>query len=319
MIKESAQKIKLTECLEMLGLSKTRYYDWKSREKGCALEDYTSCPKTKPTQMTVKEVSKIKEMVTSKKYSHFTIRALSFYAKKIGAVFASAATWSKLVKLNKWRRPRKRLYPEKPRVGVRAVEPNGIWHIDVTILKLLDGTKVYIQAVIDNYSRYVLTWKVSSVISSFNTKDLLNTALIKATTLNTTLIPEVYMDSGIENINDLVDDLVNTGRITRTIAQIDIEHSNSMVEALFRSAKNNYLYMQLLPTLEVLEKHVDFYFKEHNEVLPYNAFQGATPLEMYMGKWSTEQTDQLSEKQAEARRKRIEYHQNLKCHICDPT
>ena len=102
MIKESAQKIKLTECLEMLGLSKTRYYDWKSREKGCALEDYLSCPKTKPTQMTVKEVSKIKEMVTSKKYSHFTIHSLSFYAKKIGAVFASATTWGKLVKLNKY-------------------------------------------------------------------------------------------------------------------------------------------------------------------------------------------------------------------------
>ena len=183
-IKESTQKIKLTECLNMLGLSKTRYYDWINRAKGCALEDYSSCPKTKPTQMTVKEVSKIKEMVTSKKYSHFTIRALSFYAKKIGAVFASAATWCKLVKLNKWRRPRKRLYPKKPRVGVRADEPNGIWHIDVTVLKLLDGTKAYTQAVIDNYSRYVLAWKVSSVISSFNTKDLLNAALKQATTLS---------------------------------------------------------------------------------------------------------------------------------------
>ena len=45
-IKESTQKIKLTECLELLGLSKSRYYYWLIKEKGCALDDYSSCPST---------------------------------------------------------------------------------------------------------------------------------------------------------------------------------------------------------------------------------------------------------------------------------
>jgi transposase-like protein len=38
---------------------------------------------------------------------------------------------------------------------VRAARPNEAWHIDVTILKLLDGTKAYLHAAIDNYSRKV--------------------------------------------------------------------------------------------------------------------------------------------------------------------
>jgi transposase-like protein len=39
-----------------------------------------------------------------------------------------------------------------PKQGIRATKPNEYWHIDVTIIKLLDGTKVYLHAVIDNVS-----------------------------------------------------------------------------------------------------------------------------------------------------------------------
>ena len=81
--------------------------------------------------------------------------------------------------------------------------------------------------------------------------------------------------------------------------------TNSMIEALFRSAKHNYLYMQSLTTIEVLEKHVDFYFKEHNDEIPHNAFMGSTPKEMYLGKWKAEQTDKLKKQQTDAREKRI--------------
>jgi putative transposase len=41
-------------------------------------------------------------------------------------------------------------------VGIRADAPNELWHIDVTIIKLIDGTKAYLHAVIDNFSRRIL-------------------------------------------------------------------------------------------------------------------------------------------------------------------
>ena len=49
-----------------------------------------------------------------------------------------------------WRRTRQWVHPPKPTVGVRASRPNQIWHIDTTAIKLIDGTKVYLQAVVDN-------------------------------------------------------------------------------------------------------------------------------------------------------------------------
>jgi putative transposase len=68
------------------------------------------------------------------------------YAQRIGSVVASPSTWSRLVRECGWRRPRRRVYPAKPKVGIRANAPNELWHIDVTIIKLLDGTRAYLHA-----------------------------------------------------------------------------------------------------------------------------------------------------------------------------
>jgi len=40
------------------------------------------------------------------------------------------------------------VYPAKPKVGIRTNAPNELWHIDVTIIRLLDGTKAefYVRA-----------------------------------------------------------------------------------------------------------------------------------------------------------------------------
>jgi len=49
------------------------------------------------------------------------------------------------------------VYPEKPKIGIRATHPNEYWHIDVTVIRLLDDTKCYLHAVIDNFSRRILS------------------------------------------------------------------------------------------------------------------------------------------------------------------
>src|SRR4051812_47665000 len=55
-------------------------------------------------------------------------------------------------------RPRQRVHPVKPKVGIRAARANEIWHIDTTVIRLLDGSRVYLRAVIDNFSRRILAW-----------------------------------------------------------------------------------------------------------------------------------------------------------------
>jgi hypothetical protein len=90
---------------------------------------------------------------------------LALYAQRIGNVLAHPGTWAKLIRERGWGRPRLRVHPLKPKVGCRAIAPNEAWHIDVTIIKQLDGTKAYVHAVIDNYSRKILAWTVAEKLN----------------------------------------------------------------------------------------------------------------------------------------------------------
>ena len=81
----------------------------------------------------------MKEMVESDDHRHLSLRGLALYAQRIGRVVASP--WSRLVPECGWRRPRCRVYPAKPKVGIRADASNELWHIDVTIIRLLGSTE----------------------------------------------------------------------------------------------------------------------------------------------------------------------------------
>src|SRR5205807_1231486 len=67
-----------------------------------------------------------------------------------------------------WRRPRLRVHPVKPKIGLRTTRPNEMWHIDTTVIRLLDGTRAYMHAVIDNFSRRILAWRVAETFAPVN-------------------------------------------------------------------------------------------------------------------------------------------------------
>jgi transposase InsO family protein len=89
------------------------------------------------------------------------------------SVFASPSTWYRLVRRYRWRRPRRRVHPAKPKIGIHASTPNEIWHIDTTVIRLLDGTRAYLHAVLDNVSRRILAWRASDRLDPANTVSVL--------------------------------------------------------------------------------------------------------------------------------------------------
>ena len=114
----------LVGILRILHVSPARYHRWTRPQPECGLDDRLSCPLTSPAQLTPEEVSTIKAMITSSLYRHMPLHTLARYAQRIGKVFASLSTCSKLVRERGWRRPRTRVYPAKPKIGVRATRPN---------------------------------------------------------------------------------------------------------------------------------------------------------------------------------------------------
>ena len=206
------------------------------------------------------------------------------------------------------------MHPAKPKIGIRASKTNEIWHIDTTLIRLVDGTKAYVHAVIDNFSRRILSWRVGGSFDPGNTLAVLLNASRSSTDDDP---PTVLADGGVENFNGGVDELIRSGLLRRVLAMTELRFSNSMIEAWWRALKHQWLFLNTLDSAEKVEKLVAFYVKEHNERLPHSAFRGQTPDEMYF-EGGEGVPDALESRKKDARRKRLAMNRALSCAVCEP-
>ena len=298
--------------LRVLRLEPDRYHAWRHASAACALDDRTSCPRTSPGQLTVAEVATVKTMVLAPEHRHMPLRTLALCSQRVGKDFASVTTWAKLVREHGWRRPRHRLHPPKPTVGVRAAQPNETWHVDTTVIRLLDGTRAYIHATIDNFSRKILAWTVAARLEPTSTCQAL---LAASKHLVSAGRPLLYADAGIENVNGVVDATLFSACLERVLAQVDVTFSNSMIEAFWRSLKHQWLYLNSLDSVERLRTLVAFHVEQYNTQMPHAAFSGQTPDEMYFGMAANLPTELAAARQL-ARAARLAANRGLSCERC---
>ena len=311
-IEQARACIPLRALLRFLSVSQSRFHAWR-RQDACALDDQSSCPRTAPHRLTPSEVQVIEEMVTAPEYRHVPTGTLAVRAQRLGRVWASPSTWYHLVRKFGWRRPRLRVHPAKPKVGLRTTRADEMWHIDTTVIRLLDGTRAYLHAVIDNFSRRILAWRVADTFAPGNSVAVLLEASRHTISSDTT--PVVLADAGVENVNAQVDDLINRGVLRRLLALTELQFSNSMIEAWWRSLKHQWLFLHSLDSVTTLRRLVAFYVDEHNRVLPHSAFRGQTPDEMYFGTGDAVPAD-LTSRAAAARQARSEANRSAICETC---
>ena len=252
-------------------------------------------------------------MVTALEYRHVPTGTLAVLAQRLGKVWASPSTWYHLVRKVGWRRPRFRVHPAKPKVGLRTTRADEMWHIDTTVIRLLDGTRAYLHAVIDNFSRRILAWPVADTFAPVNSVTVLLDACRAAAPSDTA--PVVLSDAGVENVNSQVDELIDTGVLRRLLAFTELQCSNSMIEAWWRSLKHPWLFLHPLDSVTTVRRLVAFYVDEHHRVLPHSAFRGQTPDEMYFGTGDAVPADLMS-RGAAARRTPVEANQSASCGTC---
>lgn len=127
--------------------------------------------------------------------------------------------------------------------------------------------------------------------------------------------PNAVMDSGVENINASVNELIESGIINRVLAQVDVIYSNSMIESWWRAIKHQWLFLHSLDTIETVRKLVSFYVEQHNTHVPHYAFKGQTPDEVYFST-GTEVPEQLRIATLEARKLRRAANLQVSCSRC---
>jgi transposase InsO family protein len=266
------------------------------------------CGRSRGNQLTREEQRVLRKIALSKKYAHMSVKSLQMYCIRKNLLCCSVDSWYKYINLfNIDRNTLCKKVKKRYGLGVRANRPNQLWHVDVTYIKLLGGKTVYLQAIIDNFSRYVVSWRLSESIGADSSIETIRKALKKNSA------GSLMMDGGTENTNRKVEKVLLHNNIKRIISKEDVRWSNSIVEALFRSLKNNFLYFKISKTIDELKRKINFYFKQHNNVIPHSSFDGAVPCEMYQEKWNQEKENNFAARIQFSLAQRIFENRRLSC------
>lgn len=158
--------------------------------------------------------------------------------------------------------------------GITANYPNHIWSTDITYIRMKTGF-MYLSAVIDWYSRYVLSWKLSNSLDSMFCIDALKSALKTGSPLifNT--------DQGAQFTSKEF-----TGCLEEAGIQISMDGrgralDNVFVERLWRSVKYEHVYLHEYECVNELYSGLDSYFKFYNEERPHQSLGYTPPYELH--------------------------------------
>jgi putative transposase len=261
--------IGLDKACDFLRISSQQFYRW-SKEVLCTASTFGQCRRLHPGQLTIAEQNTIKAYVTKPENAFKHLVQIYFEMMNDGAAFMAQKTFNVYAKVFRKQSgiPRK----EKRRIGIRASAPLKLLHMDTTILRTLDGTRVYIHFIVDNFSRVILGWKASLSPGSINPAQNLLEVCERFDLFDREL--DLLCDDGSENKGEVSVFLQrNDVLITRIFAQIEVIFSNSISEAANKSVKYLFLFPQkpkhFNDVIRILEKAVP----EYNDNFP-DAFHG---------------------------------------------
>ena len=155
-IEKYKERLSVSEMCRILGLLSNSYYRYKIDILGCPRISFKKCKILSPNQLTFREQEKIHNLVNDKSLSHLSIKGLQFHAFRNGILSCGYDSWRKYTK--EFRGEGRVVRKKKYRTGIRAKKVNEIWHIDITQFRLKDGKVVYLQAIMDNFSRKIISY-----------------------------------------------------------------------------------------------------------------------------------------------------------------
>jgi putative transposase len=156
-----------------------------------------------------------------------------------------------------------------------AIErPNQVWSTDITYVPLPQGF-MYLAAVIDWYSRYVIAWRLSNTLDGSFCLDMLEEALGcgKPETFNT--------DQGVQFTAQAW-----TARLESAGVKVSMDGKgrcldNVFVERLWRTVKYEDIYLRGYETVAELTSGMGRFFPFYNSERPHQALDYRTPAEVY--------------------------------------
>jgi putative transposase len=152
-----------------------------------------------------------------------------------------------------------------------VVRVNQVWSTDITYIRLASGF-AYLVAIIDWYSRKVLSWRISNTMEAVFCVDCLEDAMREHGN------PEVFnSDQGTQFTSEAFTGVLKREEITISMDGRGRAFDNIFVERLWRSVKHEDVYLNGYATMGELLIGLTKYFALYNGERPHQALGNQTP------------------------------------------
>jgi putative transposase len=157
---------------------------------------------------------------------------------------------------------------------VRIDRPDQVWSSDITYIPLPAGY-LYLAAIIDWYSRYVLAWRLSNTLDGSFCLDMLEEALSRGR-------PEVFnTDQGVQFTAAAWTSRLETAGVAVSMDGRGRCLDNVFVERLWRSVKYEDVYVRGYETVPQVQNGLGRYFPFYNTERLHQALEYQTPAAVY--------------------------------------
>lgn len=269
LVESDNPKITISRQCQLLGLARSSYY-FKPKEgesednlriMSLLDEQYQSTPFYGVRRMT--QVLKMKGELVNHKRVHRLMKLMG-----IEAIYPKKKLSNKAES--------HKIYPYLLD-GLEIKEPDTVWATDLTYIKLPGGF-VYLVAIMDLYSRYVVSWELSNTMENYFCCLALERAILKGK-------PSIFnSDQGSQFTSNNFTSLLKKEEIQISMDGKGRVFDNIFIERLWRSVKYEEVYLKEYKDMREAEISLAKYFKFYNQERIHQSLNYNTPESVYFSK-----------------------------------
>jgi putative transposase len=159
--------------------------------------------------------------------------------------------------------------------GMEITRPNQVWSADITYIPMARGF-LYLVAIIDWYSRYVISWRLSNTMDSGFCIEALKDALRKGR-------PDIFnTDQGAQFTDEAFTGLLQQHGVRISMDGKGRYNDNLFIERLWRTVKYEEVYLKAYQNGRDARVGIGDYFRFYNLERPHQALSYLTPAEVFI-------------------------------------
>lgn len=166
-----------------------------------------------------------------------------------------------------------KVYPYLLR-GVQITHVHHVWSTDITYIPMKNGF-MYLVAIMDWYSRYIISWRLSNTLESQFCVDCLHEALRGKQ-------PMIFnSDQGVQFTAKAFTSCLEDEEISISMDGRGRCYDNIFIERLWRTVKQENIYIHEYNSVLELEQGLMTYIQFYNHQRPHQSLDNLTPAEVY--------------------------------------